>query len=234
MRVTVFGASGLLGKALMSAWPGEQVSGLTSKEVDIREGPRVHEAIERLRPEWIVLAAAYTDVDGCESNADLAFSVNVAGTVNVAKAAQRFHARLLFLSSDYVFDGTKASPYETDDFPAPKTVYGRSKAEAEKRVLEILPRCCILRTSWLFGTGGKCFPETILRAAKTRPEVEVVNDQRGCPTYNKDLAETIIQLCRRQAEGIVHATNTGECTWFDFAVEILRSAGLNTIVRPTT
>lgn len=234
MRVTVLGASGLLGKALVSAWPRDQVTGLTSKDADIRNGPQVHAVIERLHPDWIVLAAAYTDVDGCENHPDLAFSVNVEGAVNVAKAARQFQARLLFLSSDYVFSGTKTSPYETNDSPAPQSVYGRSKAEAEKRLLDILPRCCIVRTSWLFGIGGKCFPDTILKIATTRPEIEVVNDQRGCPTYNQDLAETIVQLCHRQAEGIVHATNTGECTWFDFAIEILRSAGLNTIVRPTT
>lgn len=234
MRVTVFGASGLLGKALMRAWEGDEVAGLTSKDADIRDAHAVLNTVKRLRPECIVLAAAYTDVDGCEMNPDLAFAVNVQGAVNLAEAANRVSAQLLFLSSDYVFDGTKSTPYETSDPPNPKSVYGRSKAEAEQRLLEIAPHSCIVRTSWLFGLAGKCFPDTILRVAETRPEIEVVNDQRGCPTYNADLAAAIIALCRRKAEGIIHATNTGECTWFEFAAAILRSAGLKTILRPTT
>ena len=234
MRVTVFGASGLLGKALMRAWEGDEVAGLASKDADLRNAQAVRKTVARLRPECIVLAAAYTDVDGCEANPDLAFAVNVQGVVNVAVAASHLNARLLFLSSDYVFDGTKSTPYEAGDPRSPKSVYGRSKAEAEKRLLEIAPHSCIVRTSWLFGTGGKCFPDTILRVAATRPDIEVVNDQRGCPTYNADLAVAIIALSRKKAEGIVHVTNTGECTWFDFAAEILRSAGLKTVVRPTT
>lgn len=234
MRVTVFGASGLLGKALMKAWKGDEVTGLNSKDVDIREAQAVTKTVERLGPDCIVLAAAYTDVDGCESNPELAFAVNVQGAANVAEAARHIGARLLFMSSDYIFDGTNTTPYETDDAPAPRSVYGRSKAKAEERLREIVPQCCIVRTSWLFGVGGKCFPDTILRVATTRPEIEVVNDQRGCPTYNTDLAETIIQLCRRPVEGIVHVTNAGECSWFEFAVEILRCAGMATIVRPTT
>jgi dTDP-4-dehydrorhamnose reductase len=138
----------------------------------------------------------------------------------------------LFLSSDYVFDGRKTSPYETDDLRNPQSVYGRSKAEAELRLLDVLPDCCIARTSWLFGKGGKCFPDTILKLAASRPALDVVNDQRGCPTYAADLAAAIIQLCRANASGIVHATNRGDCTWFEFAREIISVSGLRTEVRP--
>lgn len=114
-------------------------------------------------------------------------------------------------------------------------MYGRSKAEAELRLLEILPDACIVRTSWLFGAGGKCFPDTILKLAATRPELEVVNDQRGCPTYTVDLAAAIVGLCGKNAGGVVHACNAGECTWFDFAREIVSSAGLKkTEVRPVS
>jgi dTDP-4-dehydrorhamnose reductase len=180
------------------------------------------------------LAAAYTDVDGCEGNPDLAFGVNRDGAVNVAKAAKMAGSRLLFLSSDYVFDGTKSTPYETGDQRNPRSVYGRSKAEAEIRLLELLPNCCIVRTSWLFGLGGKCFPDTILRLAATRPALDVVNDQRGCPTYTGDLTQTISRLCRKDADGIVHATNLGDCTWFEFAEEIVRGSALNTAVRPVS
>jgi dTDP-4-dehydrorhamnose reductase len=234
MKAMIFGATGLLGKALMREWAGDEVIGLGLKELDIRDGGKVREVVEKSRPDWIVLAAAYTDVDGCESHPDLAFAVNRDGPVNVAGAAKRTGAKLLFLSSDYVFDGKNSSPYETQDARNPQSVYGRSKAEAEVRLLEVLPECCIARTSWLFGTGGKCFPETILKLAASRPALDVVNDQRGCPTYSVDLARAIIGLCRNQARGIVHVTNAGNCSWFEFAREIVKGAGLSTEVRPVS
>ena len=221
MRVTIFGASGLLGKELMRESGGDTVTGLTSQDVDIRDADRVLQVLRETRPEWVILAAAYTDVDGCESNQDLAFAVNRDGALNVAAAAKQVGARLLFLSSDYVFDGKKTAPYETADERNPQSVYGQTKAEAELRLLELMPDCCIARTSWLFGIGGKCFPDTILKLAASRPALDVVNDQRGCPTYVVDLARAIIQLCRKNARGIVHVTNAGDCTWFDFAAEIV-------------
>lgn len=234
MRVTIFGASGLLGQALMREWTGDEVIGLGSHDADIRDASQVRSAVERTHPEWIVLSAAYTDVDGCESQQDRAFSVNRDGAVNVAEAARQVGSRLLFLSSDYVFDGTKNSPYEVDDPRNPQSIYGKSKAEAEVRLLENLPDCCIARTSWLFGAGGKCFPDTILKLAATRPALDVVDDQRGCPTYTVDLVGAIVQLCRNNAHGIVHLTNSGHCSWFEFAREIVREAGLATEVRPVS
>jgi dTDP-4-dehydrorhamnose reductase len=232
MRVTIIGASGLLGKELIRESGGDTVTGLTSRDADIRDADRVQQVLRETRPEWVILAAAYTDVDGCESNQDLAFAVNRDGALNVAAAAKQVGARLLFFSSDYVFDGKKSAPYETADERNPQSVYGRTKAEAEIRLLELVPDCCIARTSWLFGIGGKCFPDTILKLAASRPALDVVNDQRGCPTYVVDLARAIIQLCGENARGIVHVTNAGDCTWFDFAADIVKSAGLSTIVRP--
>src|SRR5580700_2667273 len=234
MRVTIFGASGLLGKALMHEWNGDTVTGLTSHAADIRDGKRVQQVVQESNPEWIVLTAAYTDVDGCEGNPDLAFAVNSDGAVNVATAAKEVGARLVFLSSDYVFDGKKTTPYETNDPRNPQSVYGRTKAEAETQLLALLPDCCIVRTSWLFGAGGKCFPDTMLKLAACRPALDVVNDQRGSPTYVIDLARAIVSLCRKNAQGIVHATNAGDCTWFEFAQEIVQTAGLTTSVRPTS
>jgi len=234
MRVIIFGASGLLGQALMREWNGDQVAGLSVEDVDVRDAVKVRAVVEKNQPDWIVLAAAYTDVDGCESNQELAFSVNRDGAVNVAEAAKRAGAKVLFLSSDYVFDGTKTSPYEIDDARNPQSIYGRSKAEAEVRLLEVLPQCCILRTAWMFGTGGKCFPDTILKLAANRPALNVVNDQRGCPTYSVDLARAIIELCRKGATGMVHVTNAGHSTWFEFARETVRSAGLATEVQPVS
>jgi len=241
MRVTIFGATGMLGKALVRRWEGDirgededEVTGLGSAQADIRDPAQVVSAIQQSQPDQIVLAAAYTDVDGCELNPTLAFRVNTAGAVNVAKAAANAGARLLFVSTDYVFDGTKSTAYEPGDPRNPINAYGRSKAEAEIKMLTILPDACIVRTSWLFGPGGKCFPDTILKLAAARPELEVVNDQRGCPTYTLDLADAIIALFKSRARGIIHCTNSGDCTWYDFANEIIRQAGLRTVVRPTT
>src|SRR5580698_1308988 len=234
MRVTIFGASGLLGKTLMREWSGDTVTGFTSHAADIRDAKRVLEVVREAHPEWIVLAAAYTDVDGCEGNPNLAFAVNRDGAVNVATAAKHVGARLVILRSDYVFGGRKTLPYEIGDARNPQSVYGSTKAEAEIKLLELVPDCCIARTSWLFGIGGKCFPDTILKLAASRPTLDVVNDQRGCPTYTDDLARAIVQLCRNDAGGIVHVTNAGDCTWFEFAREIVRSSGLATTVRPVS
>jgi len=234
MRVTVFGATGLLGKALMQEWKHDEVIPLGSKDADIRDAGQVAAVVQRSRPEWIVLSAAYTDVDGCESNRELAFAVNCQGAVNVAHAARENGARLLFLSTDYVFDGLSTTPYESDHPRAPRSVYGRSKADAEVQLLDILPGCCIVRTSWLFGVGGKCFPDTILKLAASRQQLDVVDDQRGSPTHARDLARAIMQLCHRDASGIVHVTNAGDCSWYEFARAIVAGAGLKTIIQPTT
>ena len=234
MRVMVIGATGLLGKALTREWTGDEVVALGSKDVDIRSDTQVESSIRQHRPDWVVLAAAYTDVDGCETNRELAFEVNTGGAIRVGRIAASVGARLLFLSTDYVFDGRKTTPYEIDDPLSPQCVYGESKARAEVGIRKILSGCCIVRTSWVFGTGGKCFPDTILKLAETRRELDVVADQQGCPTYTVDLSRAIIQLCRKNATGTIHATNRNACTWFDFASEIVRGAGMPTVVHPTT
>ena len=234
MRVTIFGATGLLGKALLKEWNEDDVYGLGSQDADIREEAQVLEAVQRTQPDWIVLAAAYTDVDGCESNRDLAMAINCRGAINVARSARKCACRLLFISTDYVFDGTRTTPYETDDRPAPLNVYGQSKVEAEESLAQILPECCIARTSWLFGPGGRSFPEMILQLAASRPEIEAVSDQRSVPTYTPDLARVIVQLCRANASGIVHATNSGESSRFELTAEIVNQAGLKVRVRPAT
>jgi dTDP-4-dehydrorhamnose reductase len=234
MRVTLIGASGLLGQDLVCELAAEDMTALSSKDADMRDRARVRDVILDSRPDWVILSAAYTDVDGCESNRDLAFAVNCVGAINVAQAAREAGSRLLFLSTDYVFDGSKRSPYQISDPRNPTSIYGKSKARAEERLIEILPEICIARTSWLFGHGGKCFPATILKLASTRPEISVVNDQRGSPTFTRDLASALVQLCRASAQGIVHVTNSGNCTWYDFATEIVRASGLPTVVKPVT
>jgi dTDP-4-dehydrorhamnose reductase len=234
MRFTVFGSSGLLGRELVRDLRSEQLTALASADADVRDASRIREVVQASRPDWIILAAAHTDVDGCESNRDQAFAVNCEGALNVARAARDSGSRLMFLSTDYVFDGTKRTPYLAGDVRNPINVYGVSKAWAEERLVEILPEVCIVRTSWLFGPGGKCFPATIMKLAATRPEIAVVNDQRGSPTLTSDLALALVQLCRAGARGIVHATNSGHCTWHEFATEIMRVTGSTTSIKPVT
>ena len=236
MRVTLFGASGLLGQDLVRELNREQdqLTALSVEDADLRNHARVRDLVRDSRPEWILLLAAYTDVDGCESNRDLAFAVNCDGAVNVAEAAREAGSQLLFVSTDYVFDGSKRSPYQTGDPRNPTSVYGESKARAEERLIDILPEVCIARTSWLFGHGGKCFPATILKLASTRPEISVVNDQRGSPTFTRDLASALVKLCRASAHGIVHVTNSGNCSWYEFAAEIVRQSGMPAKVKPVT
>jgi dTDP-4-dehydrorhamnose reductase len=225
MRVLVIGSTGLLGKVLLEKWDGDAITGVGSREVDIRDSSQLRQLFDRCRPEWTVLAAAYTDVDGCEKDPERAYEVNRAGAVNVARAVRDAQSKLLFLSTDYVFDGSKNIPYESEDAVCPINVYGRSKAEAEKSIREILPSCCILRTSWLFGAAGRCFPNTILDLARSQKKLRVVADQIGSPTFNRDLAGAIVKLVRADAHGTIHVSNGGACSWCEFARQLLRTGG---------
>ena len=225
MQVLIIGGTGLLGRVLLEEWSKDEVTAIGSQDADIRDRSQLHACFARFRPQYTVLAAAYTDVDGCERDPKRAHDVNCTGAVNVAHACREVGSRLLFVSTDYVFDGCKSVPYETNDEMNPISVYGQSKAEAEKLVHEILPQACVVRTSWLFGANGRCFPNTILNAAQAGKTLTVVDDQIGRPTYNRDLARAIIKLCRVGAEGIVHASNSGSCSWHEFACCLLRVAG---------
>lgn len=208
---------------------GDELIPAGSAEADISDAAQVAALVQKSRPDWIVICAAHTDVDGCEKNRDLAFAVNATGVENVARSAEKIGARVFLASTDYVFDGNGTRPYEVGDAVAPINVYGASKAAGEAALQKISPNWCIARTSWLFGVHGSSFPEKILNAAKTRPELSVVNDQTGSPTYTRDLARAIRDLVRKDARGIVHITNEGVCTWFDFAKEILAQSGLGNI-----
>jgi len=209
----------------MEEWVEDTCTGVGAEHVDICDTSQVSSLFETTRPDWTVLTAAYTDVDGCERDRDRAFQVNCCGAVNVAREAARANSNLLFVSTDYVFDGSKGSPYETGDAVCPISVYGRSKAEAERLIRDILPECCVVRTAWLFGAIGRCFPNKILELSESQKRLRVVADQVGTPTFNRDLARTIVRLVRSGAKGIVHATNTGPCSWYEFAREILRVGG---------
>src|ERR1700676_2742154 len=188
MRVLLIGANGMLGKDIVQEWKDDELIPATSRDADIRNYEQVERLTTATRPEWIVLTAAYTDVDGSERDPDAAFAVNFRGTENVASLARKYGAKLLYISTDYVFDGSGNRPYEPVDAVAPINVYGESKATGEKAVQNNLQDWCIVRTSWLFGASGSSFPEKILRAAETRPELSVVADQVGSPTFTRDLA----------------------------------------------
>src|SRR5580765_5803915 len=233
MRVLVLGARGMLGTDIVNEWQSDELIPAGSSEADLREFPQVDSLIKKVRPDWIVLAAAYTDVDGCERHPELAFAVNATGVENVARAAKSSGSRVFFVSTDYVFDGKGTRPYETTDPIAPLNVYGTSKAAGEKALQNNHSAWCIGRTSWLFGVNGPSFPEKILKAAESRPELSVVNDQIGSPTYTRDFARAIRDLVMKDARGITHITNEGSCSWFDFAKEILAGSGRGSIpVRP--
>src|ERR1700674_1959693 len=230
MRVLLIGANGMLGKDIVQEWRNDELIPATSRDADIRDFEQVERLITATRPEWIVLTAAYTDVDGSERDPDAAFAVNGKGTENVANVAEKYGAKVLYISTDYVFDGQGTRPYEPAHPIAPINVYGESKARGEQAIQASLRDWCIVRTSWLFGASGSSFPEKILRAAETRPELSGVADQVGSPTFTADLARAIRSLVRADARGIVNVTNAGTCSWFDFALEILRQAGKSAIL----
>ncbi len=239
MRVLVLGARGMLGTDLIEEWkktaPADELISAGSAEADIRDARQVDQLIQHAKPNWVVVCAAYTDVDGCEKNRELAFAVNATGVENTARSAEKIGASVFLVSTDYVFDGMGTRPYETNDPVAPINVYGASKAAGEEALRRNSSAWCIGRTSWLFGLHGPSFPEKILNAAKTRPALSVVNDQIGSPTYTRDLARVMIDLVHKEARGIVHINNEGVCSWFDFAREILSQSGLGSVpVYPIT
>src|ERR1700675_3604141 len=234
MRILIIGSNGLLGRDLVEDWTGDDLIPATSRDADIREIGQVRQLVTREHPDWIILTAAYTDVDDSEKNQDQAFAVNRDGTRNVSVVARELGAKLCYLSTDYLFDGASDRPYEPDHPVHPLNIYGTSKAAGEKAVQEQAGDWLIARTSWLFGATRTTFPEQILLAADSQPELKVVADQIGSPTYTRDLATAIRELVRADARGILNLTNSGSCSRFEFAKETLRKAGRSTPVSPIT
>ncbi len=236
--IFVIGAAGQLGQELVRPYetcaPEAAVlmQGADLPEVDITDAARVMAALERVRPRAVINAAAYTDVDGCETHAEQAYAVNAAGPENLARACRQVGCKLVHVSTDYVFDGRKRTPYDVDDPVNPQGVYGKSKAEGERRIRESGVDHVIVRTSWLFGTAGKNFVKTILERVAQRDELRVVTDQVGRPTYAPDLAAVLLALAQSDLAGTYHFANAGECSWHAFATEVLRQAGWLKPVRP--
>jgi dTDP-4-dehydrorhamnose reductase len=226
MIILLAGAGGQLGRDLQPALRGAQLHPFDHRQLDIVDARAVDAAVDRVHPDWIINAAAFNDVDGAEQAPDQAFAVNAAGAGNLAKAAARVGAAILHISTDYVFDGSKGSPYTEEDRPNPLSVYGRSKYEGEQRVLASGASACVVRTAWLYGWQGKNFVKAILAAAERGGPLRVVADQVGSPTATRDLAEAIAGLTGAPItepipEGLFHVVNAGACTRFEFARAIL-------------
>lgn len=230
----MLGAGGMLGKDLVPILSVKnQVWARDIDDFDITDQRRVQKEIEILQPQVVMNTAAYTDVDGCESGRETAFAVNAEGARNVALACVATGGRMIHLSTDYVFDGSSQTPYREEDLPNPLNIYGSSKLQGECYIQEILKNFLIVRTEWLYGRHGKNFVDTILRNAERQKELRVVDDQRGSPTFTKDLSFALERLIGIEARGTLHVTNSGSCTWFEFARHILQEKGYNHVqVKP--
>ena len=238
-RILVLGHRGMLGMDLMellSAQAGRKhdVHGLDLPEIDISNRASITRALREHRPNIVVNCAAYTRVDDAEKQLDDAMRVNGIAPGLLAAGCAAGRAMLIHISTDFVFDGTKDGPYDEDDETYPQSAYGATKLEGERRVAAAGCDYLIVRTAWLYGKHGKNFVTTIRDLARSKPELAVVNDQRGCPTWTRDLARALEALIDAKSSGIVHAVGRGTCTWHDFACEIVRQSGLSTPVRPVT
>lgn len=233
MRTLIFGSKGQLGRDLVQVFQREcVVEGHDLPEVDIADEVALQPIVDRFGPDLLINAAAYTDVDGAEGDFAKAFLANEIGARNVAELAAYRNIPVAYISTDYVFDGTKKSPYLPGDPMAPLGVYGKTKAAGEHATAVANPHHFILRTAWLYGPGGNNFVEKVLRAASSRPELKVVDDEVGSPTHTWDLAEAIRALAKTQAYGTYHAVNTGVCSRLEFALAFLGAAGIATPVTP--
>lgn len=226
MRILVTGAAGMLGHALVPLLQEHhEVVGLTRSACDLSDKDAVRETFRNHKPELVFHLAAFTDVDGCELDPQKAKSSNEMATFNVARAAKEVGAAVLYTSTDYVFDGRAATPYSEDAQTHPLSVYGKTKLMGERHLQEILDRCFIVRTSWLYGPHGKNFVSTILRLAGEKTELKVVDDQRGSPTYTRHLAQKLAELAATREYGIYHVAAEGNCTWFELACKIVELSG---------
>ncbi len=232
MRVLVTGAAGQLGREVVAAFAGHDVAGVDQPAVDVSDRERVLQLLVDSRPEAVVHTAAWTDVDGCETDPDRAYAVNALGTRHVAEGARLAGARVCYVSTDYVFDGTADRPYREWDATNPLSVYGRSKLAGEA---ELTSADTVVRTSWLCGRHGRNFVKTILGRATEGKHLTVVDDQHGCPTFAEDLAGMVRRLVVERRAGLFHVTNQRPTTWYGLARDAVRAAGLDVeLVQPTT
>ena len=235
MKVLIVGAHGMLGSDLMqSLGTTQQVMGTDIGDFDITNQKETLRALLKIRPQWIINVAGYTQVDRCEEESELAFKVNAEGVKNLALACKEIQAKLFHVSTDYVFDGKKQKPYVEEDYPAPISVYGHSKLQGESYLQDLLDDFIIIRSGGLYGKRGTNFVNTIIEMAKGRDELTVVNDQLVAPTYTVDLSKAIGSLMEVSPKGIFHAVNSGYCTWYQFACKILELVGSTSKVIPVS
>ncbi|MFC0470037.1 dTDP-4-dehydrorhamnose reductase [Halalkalibacter kiskunsagensis] len=235
MKVLITGGEGQLGRAIYEKMKNtSDVIKLSKEKLDITKQQTVYDVFQDVKPDYVFHTAAYTAVDQCEESKTKAFQVNSIGALNVANASKSVGSIMIYISSDYVFDGTKSTPYEVTDSPNPKSVYGLSKWLGEELVLNTIPESYVVRTSWLYGHGGKNFVNTVLKFATSQKEVKVVSDQIGSPTYVNDLVDVLLQLITKPY-GIYQIRNDGQCSWYDFAKAIYEKVGTDSnLVQPIT
>ena len=227
-KILVLGAHGMLGSALMAlSSPPFEVVGLGHEDVEVTLEKEVRRAVYDSQPDTVIHAAAYTDVDGCERDPDRAFATNSQGTLHVVEVCREVGAKLVYISTDYVFDGQAVAPYREDDPVNPLSVYGKSKLGGERHVQDRLDDFIIVRTQWLFGKGGRNFVTTVLDWAEDGKALTIVNDQFGSPTYVVDLSQAILRLLEKGCSGVFHVANRSSCSWYEFAREIFEAAGVS-------
>lgn len=232
--ILVTGVNGQLGYDVIKVLNERNIAclGIDREELDITDEEAVNNYIVKLKPKAVIHCAAYTAVDIAEDDADVCEKVNVNGTEYIAKACKEIDAKMIYISTDYVFDGTGRDPFEVDGHIQPHSVYGRTKYEGELVVKEYLDKYFIVRVSWVFGINGNNFVKTMLRLGKEKDSLNVVCDQIGSPTYTADLAPLLCDMLLTEKYGIYHATNEGYCSWAEFAQEIMKQSGLSCIVNP--
>lgn len=236
MKVLVTGVKGQLGYDVVNELKkrNHEAIGVDISEMDITDSNSVERVITKVKPDAVIHCAAYTAVDAAEENKELCMKVNAGGTENIAKVCKEIDAKMIYISTDYVFDGEGERPWKPEDGRAPLNVYGQSKYEGELAVEKYLEKYFIVRIAWVFGVNGNNFIKTMLKLGEAKDEISVVNDQIGSPTYTYDLARLLVDMVESDKYGKYHATNEGLCTWYEFACEIFKQAGVEVKVEPVT
>lgn len=236
MRILVTGVKGQLGYDVVNELEkrGHTAIGVDVEEMDITDGSAVEKEMKADDLDAVIHCAAYTAVDAAEDNREICMRVNADGTRNIARICKQLGLKMVYISTDYVFDGKGERPWEPDDARSPLNVYGESKYQGELAVEEYLDKYFIVRIAWVFGVNGKNFIKTMLKLAENRKEINVVNDQTGSPTYTYDLAVLLVDMVETEKYGRYHATNEGLCTWYEFAQEIFKQAGVDVKLNPVT
>jgi len=234
VKILLLGHKGMLGSDLLKTlFARYKVVGMDKEEIDIVSAKDCKNAVAEVEPDIVINAAAFTNVDGCETQRDECFAVNAEAVKNICEACRGRDIRIIHFSTDYVFDGKAKSPYREQDICNPINVYGESKLAGERYLQSLSEDYLLIRTSWLYGINGKNFVRTILDKAKTTTRLSVVDDQIGCPTYTKDLAAAVELLIFQNQRGIFHVTNRGHCSWYEFAVRILKEVSKDEVeVKP--